>query len=417
MRQLFKATIFFLIFLTGGCVTLKKNGSPAKDLLLVINQNFIDATSQYKLMMKKLPPDRFPRTYNSQTDKFQTVNSNDWCSGFYPGTLLYIYEQTKDPALLEEAERILKVLEKEKNNTGTHDLGFMMFCSFGNAKRIVPKPEYDNILLTTAKSLASRFNPKVGCIKSWDKAKSFKGGEWGYPVIIDNMMNLELLFYATRISGDSSYWNIALSHAMTTKKNHLRSDYSSFHVVDYDQVTGAVKTKETHQGFSDNSTWSRGQAWGIYGFTMVYRETKQKQFLETAEKMADYFLDHITEDKIPNWDFNVNQPGFTPQWKYDPSGFAEIPKDASAAAITASALIELSGYTDKQLSKKYLKAAEAFLYALSSNKYKAAVGENGNFVLKHSTGGVPRNVEIDVPLTYADYYFIEAMKRYESLQK
>ena len=415
MRIQIRIVLYF--FLLAGCATQKQMASPKKDLLQVIENNFRDASAQYKLMMTRLPADRFPKTYYAQTDKFQTAASTDWCSGFYPGTLLYLYEQTKDQSLLSEAERILKVLEKEKNNKTTHDLGFMMYCSFGNAERITSKPEYKDILITSAKSLATRFNPKVGCIKSWDRVKSFNGTEWTYPVIIDNMMNLELLFYATKVTDDSTYWNMALRHARNTMKNHVRPDYSSYHVVNYDPETGAVKSKETHQGFADNSTWSRGEAWGIYGFTMVYRESKEKDFLKTAEGMADYFIDHLPKDTIPDWDFNVNQPGYNPQWKYDPSRFTEIPKDASAAAVAASALIELSAYVDKTKSKKYLKAAEDILYALSSPKYKAAIGENGNFILKHSTGSFPANSEIDVPLTYADYYYVEAMKRYKDLSK
>jgi uncharacterized protein YyaL (SSP411 family) len=415
MRIQIRIVLYF--FLLAGCATQKQMASPKKDLLQVIENNFRDASAQYKLMMTRLPADRFPKTYYAQTDKFQTAASTDWCSGFYPGTLLYLYEQTKDQSLLSEAERILKVLEKEKDNKTTHDLGFMMYCSFGNAERITSKPEYKDILITSAKSLATRFNPKVGCIKSWDRVKSFNGTEWTYPVIIDNMMNLELLFYATKVTDDSTYWNMALRHARNTMKNHVRPDYSSYHVVNYDPETGAVKSRETHQGFADNSTWSRGEAWGIYGFTMVYRESKEKDFLKTAEGMADYFIDHLPKDTIPDWDFNVNQPGYNPQWKYDPSRFTEIPKDASAAAVAASALIELSAYVDKTKSKKYLKAAEDILYALSSPKYKAAIGENGNFILKHSTGSFPANSEIDVPLTYADYYYVEAMKRYKDLSK
>jgi len=409
--------IALYIFILAGCATQKKTASPKKDLLQMIDQNFRDASSQYKLMMTKLPDGRFPKTYYAQTDKFQTAASTDWCSGFYPGTLLYLYEQTKDQSLLSEGERILKVLEKEKNNKTTHDLGFMMYCSFGNAERITSKPEYKDILITSAKSLATRFNAEVGCIKSWDRVKSFSGTEWTFPVIIDNMMNLELLFYATKVTGDSTYWNMALSHARNTMKNHVRPDYSSYHVVNYDPETGAVKSRETHQGFADNSTWSRGEAWGIYGFTMCYRESKEKSFLKTAEGMADYFIDHLLKDTIPAWDFNVNQPGYNPQWKYDSSRFTEIPKDASAAAVAASALIELSAYVGKAQSKKYLKASEDILYALSSPKYKAAIGENGNFILKHSTGSFPANSEIDVPLTYADYYYVEAMKRYKDLSK
>jgi len=218
------------------------------------------------------------------------------------------------------------------------------------------------VLVQSAKSLSTRFNPKVGCIQSWNNIKSLDGKRiLTYPVIIDNMMNLELLFFASKVTGDTSFSNVAITHAVNTMKNHLRPDYSSYHVVNYDAETGAVKSRETQQGFSDNSTWSRGQAWGIYGFTMVYRETKEKRFLETAQKMADYFLKHLPKDKIPYWDFNVNQQGYNPPWKYDVSRYPEPPRDASAAAIAASALIELSGYVNNRESEKYLKAAEGIL--------------------------------------------------------
>jgi uncharacterized protein YyaL (SSP411 family) len=196
-------------------------------------------------------------------------------------------------------------------------------------------------------------------------------------------------------------------------QNHVRADNSSYHVVNYDPSTGSVLSRETHQGFSDNSTWSRGEAWGVYGFTMVYRETGQQRFLETAERMADYFLAHLPADMIPYWDFNAGQPGYTPQWKYDPTRFKEQPRDASAAAVVASALIELSGYVPAARSKKYMQAAEKMIRSLSAEPYKAALGKNGNFILAHSTGSVPANSEIDVPLTYADYYFVEALKRYK----
>ncbi|HEU4903295.1 MAG TPA: glycoside hydrolase family 88 protein [Flavisolibacter sp.] len=412
--------IAFLMFgvLMFGCTAQKKSLVLKHDLLQTIDQNFRTAAVQYKGMKGRLPAGRFPRTYYEKTGRFQTAGSGDWVSGFYPGTLLYLYAQTKDTALLTEAERMLNVLEKEKNNKSTHDLGFMMFCSFGNAEAIAPKQEYKEILVTSAKSLSTRFNPTVGCIKSWDRVRSLDGKtELTYPVIIDNMMNLELLFYASKVTGDPSFRDIALRHARTTMKNHLRPDYSSYHVVNYDAETGAVKSRETHQGFADNSTWARGQAWGIYGFTLVYRESKEKAFLETAEKMADFFLAHLPNDTIPDWDFNVNQPGYEPKWNYDPAKFPGVPKDASAGAVAASALIELSGYVGGRQGEKYLKAAEDLLTALSSPKYKAAIGENGNFLLKHSTGNAPAYSEIDVPLTYADYYFVEAMKRYKALKK
>jgi rhamnogalacturonyl hydrolase YesR len=397
MKQQFKIIVFAILLF--GCTAQKKSAIPNREMLQTIDRNFSDASAQYKVMMTKLSLNRFPKTYYAQKDSMETSNSGWWCSGFYPGTLLYLYEQTKDQSLLSEAERILKVLEKEKNNTSTHDLGFMMFCSFGNADRIASKPEYKDILLTSAKSLSTRFNPKVGCIKSWDSNPS------DFLVIIDNMMNLELLFWATRVTGDSSFYKIATTHANTTIKNHFRPDYSSYHVINYDPVTGAIKQKRTAQGYADESAWARGQAWGLYGFTATYRETKDPKYLDQANHIAQFILNHpnLPADKIPYWDFNA----------------PDIPnalRDASAAAIICSALLELSGYVDEQQKKKYLSVAETILKNLSTDPYKASIGTNGGFILQHCVGHMPNKTEVDVPLTYADYYFVEAMKRYKELE-
>jgi rhamnogalacturonyl hydrolase YesR len=397
MKQQFKIIVFAILLF--GCTAQKKSAIPNREMLQTIDRNFSDASAQYKVMMTKLSLNRFPKTYYAQKDSMETSNSGWWCSGFYPGTLLYLYEQTKDQSLLSEAERILKVLEKEKNNTSTHDLGFMMFCSFGNADRIASKPEYKDILLTSAKSLSTRFNPKVGCIKSWDSNPS------DFLVIIDNMMNLELLFWATRVTGDSSFYKIATTHANTTIKNHFRPDYSSYHVINYDPVTGAIKQKRTAQGYADESAWARGQAWGLYGFTATYRETKDPKYLDQANHIAQFILNHpnLPADKIPYWDFNA----------------PDIPnalRDASAAAIICSALLELSGYVDEQQKKKYLSVAETILKNLSTDPYKASIGTNGGFILQHCVGHMPNKTEVDVPLTYVDYYFVEAMKRYKELE-
>jgi hypothetical protein len=369
-------------------------------LLKQFKQNFADAQKQYQFLAQHLPAGKFPKTYFPNTDRYEFSNSDWWCSGFYPGSLLYIYEQTKDQATYQEAERILKDLEKEKYNTTTHDLGFMMFCSFGNANRIASKPEYKEILLTSAKSLATRFNPKVGCIKSWDSKPD------DFLVIIDNMMNLELLFWATEVTGDSSYYKIAVTHANTTMKHHFRPDYSSYHVINYDANTGEVKQKKTAQGFANESAWARGQAWGLYGYTVMYRVTKNPIYLEQANKIANFYLNNpnLPADKIPFWDFNApNQP--------------EALRDASAASVVASALLELQGYVKAPLAKTYVSSAEKMLWSLSNSPYKAAYGKNGGFLIKHCVGHIPQNTEVDVPLTYADYYFLEAMKRYQELKK
>ena len=372
------------------------NNKPQKALVKTIRRNFTSAGSQYKLMMKTLPAGKFPKTYYSIAGKLDTSGSRWWCSGFYPGTLLYLYEQTKDTVLYNEAMRALKLLRQEQFNKTTHDLGFMMYCSFGNAQRMAPSAAYRDILLNSARSLSTRFNPKTGCIKSWDSKKPNE-----YLVIIDNMMNLELLFWATRETGDSSFYKIAVTHANTTMRHHFRPDYSSYHVVNYNAQTGAVQQRKTAQGAADSSAWARGQAWGLYGFTVMYRETKDPRYLQQANKIAAFILNHpnLPADKIPYWDFNA-------------PGIPNALRDASAAAVMASALLELSHYTGKVQSRLYFNTAAIILQNLSSAKYKAAPGTNGGFLLLHSVGHMPAKTEIDVPLSYADYYYVEAMKRY-----
>lgn len=412
--------VLFCMAVTAQNGTAQKKVSRRADaaVLQLADQALRESVQQYKLLMKQLPPEKLPRTY--EKGQLLTVTPYAWISGFYPGSVLYLYEYSKDTALLREGVERLRQQEKLQTVTANHDLGFMMYCSVGNGYRLFNKPHDKDVLVQSAKSLASRFYPKVGCIKSWDGVKSLDGKRMlDFPVIIDNMMNLELLFFASRVTGDPSYRNIAVTHTETTLKNHFRPDYSSYHVVNYDGETGAVKSQETHQGFSDNSTWSRGQAWAIYGFTMVYRETGNKKYLKAARRMADFFLHHpnLPADKVPYWDFNVGQPGYNPVWNFDPKRYAEVPRDASAAAVVSSALIELSGYVKGKAGKEYLAAAEAMLRSLSSPQYRAAAGENGGFILKHASGGVPGNIEVDVPLSYADYYYLEALMRYRALGK
>jgi hypothetical protein len=367
-------------------------------LVRLIDGSLRQSVNQYKVLMGRVPADRLPKTYMAAGDKLETSNADWWTSGFYPGTLFYLYEFAHDTALLREATDRLRLLEKEQYNKGTHDLGFMMYCSYGNGLRLLGKPEYKDVLLNSARSLSTRFNPTIGCIRSWDSKP------WKYPVIIDNMMNLELLFWATAVSGDSSFYRIAVTHANTTMKNHYRPDYSSFHVIDYDTATGAVLGKKTAQGYADSSAWARGQSWGLYGYTVMYRSTHDSRYLGQAEHIAHFILSNpnLPADKIPYWDYNA----------------PDIPRalrDASAASVMASALIELSGYVAPALGQQYLSVAEQIIVNLSSNTYKAVVGSNGGFILRHSVGHLPAHSEVDVPLTYADYYFVEAMLRYKAL--
>ncbi len=378
---------------------------PKPALLRLIDGNLRQAVNQYKILMGHLPADRLPRSYNAAAGLLETSEAGWWTSGFYPGTLLYLYGFSHDTALLHEALERAKLLEKEQYNKGTHDLGFMLFCSYGNSWKLirqgqlkVPAAPVDSVLLNGARSLSTRFNAKIGCIRSWDSPP------WKYPVIIDNLMNLELLFWATHDSGDSSFYRIAVTHANTTLRNHFRPDYSSYHVVDYDTATGQVLAKKTAQGFADSSAWSRGQAWGLYGYTMLYRCTHDPKYLDQAQHIAQFILDNpnLPADKIPYWDFNA-------------PGGGRVLRDASAAAIMASALVELSRYASNGKGRQYLDAAEQIIVTLSSDSYHAIVGANGGFLLMHSVGNFPGRSEVDRPLTYADYYFVEAMLRYKQL--
>lgn len=367
----------------------------------LIKENFALADSQYHYMMTLTPADKMPQSYDEKNKKFIAYDIKWWCTGFYPGTLLYIYEQTNDEVIKKEAERALQVIEPNKTYIGNHDLGFMMYCSFGNAYRLTKNEKYKDIIFQSAQSLSTRYRPSIKAIQSWDSSKNFK-----CPVIIDNMMNLELLYWTSENGGDAKYKNIATTHANTTLKNHFRPDYSSYHVLDYNLSTGGVSRKKTWQGAADCSAWARGQGWGLYGYTMMYRFSKNKKYLDQARNIAKFILHHpnLPGDKVPYWDFDAPHFG---------------KRDASAAAIIASALLELGNYTVANEQKEFVAAAEKILQSLSSEAYRAKVGENGGFLLRHSTGALPFNSEVDVPLIYADYYFLEALKRYKDwyLQK
>ncbi|HEY5507028.1 MAG TPA: glucuronyl hydrolase [Paludibacter sp.] len=378
---------------------------------------FSVAEKQYKIQDKLFPvADNYPRTLNKKGDLVSTKLDN-WTEGFFPGCLWYIYDNNQQAAWKQMALKWTLPMEKLQYLTSHHDIGFLMYCSYGNAYRLTKDEKYKKILVQSATSLCTRFNEKTGCIKSWNYYQSWDGkNKLNYPVIIDNMMNLELLYFASEVTGDKHFAEIATKHAETTAKNHFRPDYSSYHVVNYDPTTGKVLFRGTSQGFADNSTWSRGQAWGIYGYTMVYRFTKRKVFLDLAKHLADYWLKNknLPEDGIPYWDFNAGQKGFVAaQWATKNPAPVIQPRDASAAAITCSALFELSTYLKND--KKYYNAAVKILKSLSSADYLAEPGTNGNFLLKHCTGNLPLGSEIDVPLIYADYYYLEAMHRYNAL--
>ncbi len=362
-----------------------------------VKKEFEFAAKQYEGMLAAHPDiTKFPQSTLPDGSP-RDMPSSWWCSGFFGGSLWFIYEHNKAPQWKDAAHKWTMAVEKEQYNTRTHDLGFMIYCPFGNGYRLTKNEAYKPIMLTGAKSLSTRFDPKVGLIKSWE---SFKGG-YTYPVIIDNMMNLELLFWAAKESGNKEFYNLSVIHADNTLKNHYRPDHSAYHVLCYGP-NGEVLARKNHQGAADESAWSRGQSWGLYGYTVMYRETKDKKYLDHARNIANFILTNPTlpADKIPYWDYS--KPGEE--------------RDASAGAIAASALFELSTYGGKD-AKTYYNTAVQMLESLSKAPYKAELGKNNHFILQHSTGHKLGNSEIDVPLVYADYYYLEALLRYEALNK
>lgn len=359
------------------------------------------AEEQYLAMEERLTGETMPRSFSNEGE-FIASNLKWWCSGFYPGTLWYIYEYSGDPQFKSLARKNTLKLDTLKTMKGTdHDLGFQMNCSYGNAYRLTGDKEYLEPILTSAKTLARRFSPVTGVIRSWDFVR--KGRDWKYPVIIDNMMNLEHLWNAGEIFNEDSLKAVAVTHANTTMRNHFRPDYTCWHLVDYDPETGEVRARETVQGFSDGSAWARGQAWALYGFTMMFRESGQDSYLAQAKNIAEMLLSRLPEDGIPYWDFDSDK-------------IPDDLRDASAAAIMASAFVQLSALTDGKADKaRYLAMAEKQLRTLAGPEYLAEPGTNGNFILRHCVGSLPDNSEVDVPLTYADYYFLEALLKYRSI--
>ena len=387
MRTRTYRTALLSTLLLAGC-------TPRETMPELTDRVFAVAAAQYEQLEGRLTDETLPRSAASD-GKFIPSNIRWWCSGFYPGSLWYIYEYTGDKTFRELAEKNTFKLYPLKQKGTDHDLGFQMNCSFGNAYRITGEQKYLEPIHTSARVLAGRFSPVTGVIRSWDFVR--KGRDWKYPVIIDNMMNLELMFKATEFSGDSTYYNIAVKHADRTMKEHFRDDYSCYHVVDYDLTTGDVRGRCTAQGYADDSAWARGQAWAVYGYTACYRYTGDKRYLDHARKVAGFMLDdkNMPADLVPYWD-------------YDAPNIPNEPRDVSTAAIIASAFYEMYTYTGDGL---YKQKADRIVESLSSPAYRAPVGGNGGFLLMHSVGSIPHGSNIDVPLNYADYYFLEALIR------
>lgn len=371
----------------------------------LISNNVKNAVEQYSLMTNQIEESGEilnPRTLDKD-GKVVYVPYRDWTSGFFPGSMWYLYNLTGDKKWESLAVKYTEALDSVQYLTWHHDVGFMAGCSFLNGMRFRDR-DYGKVIIQTAKSLSTRFRSKAGVIQSWNVDKGWQSERgWQCPVIIDNMMNLELLFEATKLSGDSTYYNIAVSHADKTLKNHYRADYSCCHVVDYEPNSGEVRKKQTAQGYADESSWARGQAWGLYGYTMCYRYTHKPEYLMQAQNIYKFIFTHpnLPKDLIPYWD-------------YDALNIPNVPRDASAAAITASALYELDTYLP---ALKCRAVADKIIENLSSTDYRAEIGTNGYFILMHSVGALPMDAEIDVPLNYADYYFLEALMRKRDMGK
>ena len=393
----FNIFFLFLLIAFAGCT---KSSNPSH---IDLQKQIDDCENQLKIAVPKLTDlTKHPRLIDRDKKEWKEVTNDKliWTSGFYPGVLCYAYDITGNERWKNEAIQRTEVFEDFQNITEHHDIGFMMFPAYGNGYEIGGEKEYKDILLNSAASLASRFNPNVGTIRSWSNKMHPRWKQ--HITIIDNMLNLELLFWAAKNGGDQKYYDIAVRHAETTMKNHFRKDLTSWHVLEYDSINGNVLNRHTKQGFADDSRWSRGQAWGVYGYTMVYKETKDKKYLDFAKKLADTYLSLLPHDMVPAWDFDVQS---NPKEE----------KDASAAAIVASSLMDLSTFVDSETDQeRYFNAGVEILKSLGSEKY-SAVGKADSFLL-HSTGAKSLGHEIDVALIYADYYYIEALSRLQKLQ-
>ena len=388
-----RTTLLLALFIT----VVYVNAQTKKSIKQLTKEVMERATTQYTNMASTLDKGKMPRSFSK--NKLITSDIYWWCSGFYPGTLWYLYEYTGSENIKKLAQTYPEELAPLQFLKTDHDIGFQLFCSYGNGYRLTGNKEYMDILHNGALSLATRFNPIIGSIRSWDQHRD----KWKFPVIIDNMMNLELIMWVANQYNDPCLKTVAITHANTTIRNHFRPDYSTYHLVDYNPENGEIVKKQTVQGYSDNSRWARGQAWALYGFTMMYRMTHSSRYLEQAQSIADMLLPLLPPDGIPYWDFDA----------------PDIPndlRDASAGAIMASAFIELSEYIPERKTH-YRSMAEQQLRTLSSPEYLAEPNTNGNFILKHSVGHKPMKGEVDVPLTYADYYFIEAFMRINNLEE
>lgn len=400
--NIYSYILVFCSLLTVGCTSNQSTGSSSIAENVKFAQQQLGETLQ---TIEKSDKCLNPVTLNPDGSVYYCGYS-DWRSGFFPGSLWYLYELSGDKTLLPLARKYTEAIQKAESMTWHHDIGFMVNCSFGNGFRLTQDSAYSNTLVRAAQSLSTRFRPQAGIIQSWNTDSGWMSERgWECPVIIDNMMNLELLFEATKLSGDSTFYNIAISHADRTMAEHFRKDGSCYHVIDYSLKDGSVRSRQTAQGYADESAWSRGQAWAIYGYAVCYRETKDKKYLDQCLRTFDFMKNHprMPKDLVPYWDMDAPKI---------PNEF----RDVSSASCMASALYEISTFNLPDAGK-YKEYADRIMESLSTSHYRAKIGSNGGFLLMHSVGSIPHNSEIDVPLNYADYYWLEALKRKKEIEE
>lgn len=396
-----KPSLILVFFLMLACNSIKIEKSLKSVSTFNLDKLLQSSVYKIKEVAKGLKDfDSFPRNIDKNEKNWNFVGVKNWCSGFYPGVLWYAYEFSGDKSIEKLAQRFTEPLKTiAYSSASNHDIGFMVYCSYGNGYRLTGNEEYKTVLLSAADTLATLYNPKVGTILSWPSLMH----KFNYNTIIDNMMNLELLFWASKNGGSKKLYDIAKSHATETMKHLVRKDDAVYHVGSFDEESGEFLGGYTHQGYSDESMWARGQGWGIYGFSVAYRETGEQDFLDTAIKLSNHYIKRLPQDGIPYWDFD------------DPK-IPSAPRDASAAAVVACGMLELSQLVkDEKLKERYFNAATSYLETLSTSKYLS--GNTNQALLLHSTGHYPKNSEIDVPIVYADYYYMEGLIRLKRMNE
>ncbi|MFR9521582.1 MAG: glycoside hydrolase family 88 protein [Rikenellaceae bacterium] len=388
MKNYITLALFPLLF--AQCVSNDVSSSSALDYCAEQVTHSIES-------LQPLDPTMTPRNIAPGATSWNLVKvqKEEWCAGFWPGVLWYNYEYTQDEQDLRNAQIYTEGLyDIAMAPAYDHDLGFLIYCSYGNGYRLTKNEAYKDVILTSAENLSKLFNPNAGTILSWPREIDKFGG---HNTIIDNMINLEMLFWAEENGGSKTLRDIAISHADRTMETLFRPDGTSYHVAVFNPVSGEHIRSCTHQGYADDTMWARGQTWGIYGFTMCYRFTQDPKYLAFAEKLAAVFLKDLPQDMVPYWDYN------------DPT-IPNAYRDTSAAAVAASALLELSTYVP---GKGYLETAKEILTSLDAN-YR---NNDAPAFLLHSTGNYPAGSEIDYSIIYADYYYYEALLRLKRLEE